>query len=335
MTDNFKDYREALLNAVGQGDKTSATVEKLVQNGVENVFFVGCGGSLAVMYPAWYIMQELSDIPSFIFNAGEFNKLTHKKFGKNSLVITASYSGTTPETIEAVNIAKSKGAATIGFTGKMESPLSKAVDNVFVNNAKVGATDANLIMLYQIVFKLMKEMKDYDRYEDIAKCLNTLPDSLVGIKESAEEAAKKFAETYKNEKIFYTLGAGLGWGEAYAFAICILEEMQWLTAQPIHAGEYFHGPFEVVDENANLIILKGEDFSRPLIDRVIDFSKKYTDRLVIIDTKQYPLPGVSEAYRGYFTPFILSAVLDRFANCLADERNHPLSTRRYMGKVEY
>lgn len=336
MENNMLGYEDALKNAVSQRGKIEKAVDELVEKGVENIFFVGCGGSLAIMYPCWYIMQQESKIPSYIFNAGEFNNLRHKMFGEKSVIITASYSGTTPETNKAVEIAKEKGATSIGLTGKADSPLGKAVDYCFVNNAKLGATDSNMIMIYQIFLRLMEKLEGYDRYEEIVKAIDTLPVSLPAIKELAEEKAKEFAKTYKDETHFFTIGSGLGWGEAYAYGICILEEMQWLFGQPVRAEEYFHGSFEIVtEEGPNLIILKGEDFARPLVERVIDFSKRYTDRMVIIDTKDYPLPGVAEDLRPYFTPMILSAVLARFSDNLAEIRKHPLSIRRYMGKVSY
>ncbi len=335
MTNKLLDYQESIKHALDQRSEIERAVEKLVKKGVKNIFFVGCGGSLAIMYSCEYIMRQNSVIPAFAYNAGEFNELKPKILSEDSLVITASYSGTTPETNKAVKIARERGAATIGFTGKAESPLGKNVDYVFVNNAKVGATNANLIMLYQIIFGMMKELDSFEKYDSVMQALDTLPDNLIEIKKLAEEDANEFACDYKDETKFLTIGAGMSWGEAYAYAICILEEMQWIYAQPVHAGEYFHGPFEIVDENASLIVLKGEDFGRPLVERVIDFSQKYTKRLVVIDTKDYPLPGVDDEIRSYFTPFTLSAVLDRFSEKLSEKRNHPLSTRRYMGKVHY
>ncbi|GLI51418.1 MULTISPECIES: SIS domain-containing protein [Tepidanaerobacter] len=335
MENNLLDYQESLKHALSQRDEIEKTVKELLKRDIKNVIFAGCGGSLAIMFSCEYIMRQNSSIPAFAYNAGEFNKLCPKLLGKNSLLITASYSGTTPETNEAVQIAKEKGAATIGFTGKADSPLSKNVDYVFLNNAKTGATNANLIMLYEIIFSIMRELDGFEKYDAVMQALDTLPDNLAEVKKLAEEKAENFANEYKDETKFLTIGAGLSWGEAYAYAICILEEMQWLYAQPVHAGEYFHGPFEIVDENANLIILKGEDFGRPLVERVIDFSQKYTKRLVILDTKDYPLPGVDEEMRGYLTPFVLSAALDKYSEKLAEIRNHPLSIRRYMGKVPY
>ena len=68
---------------------------------------------------------------------------------------------------------------------------------------------------------------------------------------------------------------------------------------------------------------------------MIDFTAKHTRRMVVIDTRDYVLPDIPEDLRGYFSPFVLLAILDRFSQNLAAERNHPLTTRRYMGMVQY
>jgi len=159
---------------------------------------------------------------------------------------------------------------------------------------------------------------------------------MVRIKEKAQDFAAAFAEKYQNEEFLMTIGAGACWGEAYSYAICILEEMQWMLAQPVHAGEFFHGPFEIVtDESPCLLIFKGEDLSRPTVDRVTEFAGKYSKKINVIDTKDYELEGVPEYLRGYLSPLVLSAVLERVSNHLEVVRSHPLSTRRYMFKVEY
>ena len=130
-------------------------------------------------------------------------------------------------------------------------------------------------------------------------------------------------------------GSGINWGEAYSYAMCILQEMQWIPAQSIHAGEFFHGAFETLTEDTNLLIFQGEDETRPLTERVIKFAGQYTRRAHLIDTKNYPLEGIAPERRGIYGPFILLAVLARYSDALAERRSHPLKTRRYMGKVPY
>lgn len=337
MVKNDNDvYKKVLEKGLEQREVIEKTVKKIYdENKIDNIFFVGCGGSLAVMLPCKYIFDELSAITTNVYNASEFVNLKPRTFTKNSLVIVSSYSGKTPETVEVAKLAKEKGAPTIGFMGKADSPLGEAVDFVFANQAETGVTDSKIIMLYQIIFNILKLRGEFDDYDGFMKALESLPENLVKVKETVEERAADWAQKNKDEEYFMVLGSGICYGEAYAQAICIFEEMQWIHAQPINAGEYFHGSFEIVREDTNIIILKGQDLSRPLAERAETFSKKYSNKVTVLDTKEYDMPGVDEKFRGYFSPLICSAVLDRYSKNIADVRNHPLSTRKYMGIVEY
>lgn len=335
MKKDFTEYKEVLKKGLAQRKNIENAIKKVVEKGVDNVFLVGCGGSLAVMSPIKYILEINSKLPVYEYNASEFINIKPKAFGSKSLVILSSYTGTTKETVAAAQLAKEVGATAIGFAGKAESPLGTAVDYIFANDASMGVTDSKLIMLYQIVFNLIKHTDKYNRYEEMMEALATLPESLVAIKKLAEEKAEKFANKYKDSKYIMVIGAGAGWGEAYSYATCILEEMQWILAQPVHAGEFFHGAFEIIVDDTDILVFQGEDLTRSLLDRVIEFAPKYTKRMELIDTKDYPLPGIAEDLRGYFTPFILSTVMDRYSDNLSSVRNHPLSTRRYMTKVDY
>jgi fructoselysine-6-P-deglycase FrlB-like protein len=332
---DLKEYVETIQNAVDAKEAVQEVVDTAISRNIVNVFIVGCGGTQAIMYPGKYIFDVHSILPAYVHNAGEFEKLNPMALGKRSLVVLSSYTGTTAETVASARLAKAKGSLVVSFVCTPASPLCEASDFVFLNRSNKGSSEANLIRTYQIFFGIIKKNGYFDHYSRIMDALRGLPIALADIKKRAEKRAVQFAESYKNEKCFYVIAGGICWGQALVYANCILEEMQWISAQPIPAGEYFHAPFEIVDESTNLLIFKGEDLSRPLVDRVIDFSQKYTERIVVIDTKDYLLPGVPEDLRGYFSPFVLLSVLDRFSQNLARVRNHPLSTRRYMGKVHY
>ncbi|HPE68392.1 MAG TPA: SIS domain-containing protein [Thermotogota bacterium] len=337
MVKNDNDvYKKVLEVGLAKRSEIEKTVKQIFDdNTIENIFLVGCGGSLAVMLPCKFILDEISDITTNVYNASEFINLKPKTFTKNSLVIVSSYSGKTPETVKAAQMAKQIGAPTIGFMGKADTPLGEAVDFVFTNHAETGVTDSKIIMLYQIIFNVLKLRGEFDDYDAFCKSLDALPEGLVKIKEKVEKRAAQFAQQNKDEKFFMVLGSGICYGEAYAQATCIFEEMQWIHAQPVHSGEFFHGSFEIVREDTNIILLKGEDLSRPLGERAETFCNKYTKKLTVLDTKEFELEGVDEKFRGYFSPLVCSAVLDRYSKNIADVRNHPLSTRKYMGIVEY
>lgn len=328
-------YIETLESGISKRPEIEKAVSALLEKGIDNIFLVGCGGSLAVMSPIRYIMDLESKIPTYEYNASEFLAMRPCKFNNKSLMITSSYTGTTKETVAAAEFAKEVGASTIAFVGKLDSPLGRLADFAFENDATSGVTDSKLLMLYQILFNVIKITDGYKDYEEFMDAMQALPKALDVAKESAHIKAEEFAQTYKDEKFFFVTGSGAGWGEAYSYANCILEEMQWIYAHPVHAGEFFHGAFEMLTEDSPIIVMQGEDLTRSLSDRVMTFVNKYTKKVIHVDTKDYELPGVPEKFRGYLTPIILSAVMSIYSDHLEIARNHPLKTRRYMFKVEY
>ncbi len=83
-----------------------------------------------------------------------------------------------------------------------------------------------------------------------------------------------------------------------------------------------------MEPGVSVIVLKGEDFARPLASRVEAFAKTYTDRLTVLDAAAFELPGVSQDTRALISPVILAPILERLTVHLAVARNHPLDQRR-------
>jgi fructoselysine-6-phosphate deglycase len=117
--------------------------------------------------------------------------------------------------------------------------------------------------------------------------------------------------------------------------MCILEEWQWLRTRPVHASDFFHGTLELVEPGVSLVLLKGEDDARPLVERVEKFATGYTDKVTVLDTAEFPLPGISPDVRRLLSPVVLATLLERLSAHLEVERDHPLTTRRYYRRVAY
>ena len=58
-----------------------------------------------------------------------------------------------------------------------------------------------------------------------------------------QNAAWLFAEKYSEEPNLYIMASGASYSQAYGFAICSLQEMQWMDCGYLNSAEYFHGPF--------------------------------------------------------------------------------------------
>jgi fructoselysine 6-phosphate deglycase len=189
--------------------------------------------------------------------------------------------------------------------------------------------------MLELVFGLLSIKEGNKKFDDVVSSLENLRPILEKEKEKTLEKAKEFAQSYKDENVIYTMGSGANYGIAYWFAICLLMEMQWIHSHALHAGEYFHGPFEILDKDVPIIQIVGLDETRPLEERSLEFTQRYGERIVVLDAKDFDLTGVEESVKGYIAPVVLQTVLRQYAEKLAEARNHPLSTRRYMWKVPY
>ena len=117
--------------------------------------------------------------------------------------------------------------------------------------------------------------------------------------------------------------------------ICILMEMQWINASCIHAGEFFHGPFEITDANTPFMIQISEGKTRALDERALRFLKQYGRRYEVFDAKELGLSTIPGEVVDYFNHSLFNNVYTVYNKKLADIRRHPLTTRRYMWKVQY
>jgi fructoselysine 6-phosphate deglycase len=308
------------------------------ENEVNRVFFVACGGSSSLMYTSNYVLDSESEtIESSLYSSNEFIHRNPRKLNEKSLVILCSHFGKTPETVEAARFARGKGALTVALTFDGDSPLAQASEHVIVYH---DGKETNFLhepagIMLELVFGLLYAKEGNEKYIDLIPSLEKLRPILEKEKDRFSARAKEWAKSYKDEKVIYTMASGANYGIAYWFSICILKEMQWIHSSAIHAGEYFHGPFEILDKDVPVIQLLGLDETRPLEERSLEFTKQYGERLIVLDAKEFDLTGVEESVKAYIAPIVLQTVLREFAEELASERNHPLSTRRYMWKVPY
>jgi fructoselysine-6-P-deglycase FrlB-like protein len=90
-----------------------------------------------------------------------------------------------------------------------------------------------------LCLEILQQAEGYSYYEDFREGIKRINDLVVTARNKVRERAGAFAETYRNEELFYILSSGASYGHAYGFAICSLMEMQWLNASAIHSGEFF------------------------------------------------------------------------------------------------
>ncbi|MGI5839423.1 MAG: SIS domain-containing protein [bacterium] len=331
----FAEYREVMKNVVKQRPLAADCLRGVTGRNIDRVYLIGSGGSLAVMYPIKYLFDRYGGkVTAELYSSSDFGICCAGRLNGRSLVILCSHSGNTPETVEAAATAREKGAVTIGIARSADSRLAEKVDYCFSYQGEVAITESKMLFLHMLAFGLLRAVNPEFPAAGAA-LLDRLPDILVGVKEAALGKGKEFARLHRDKTTIYTVGAGPLYGMAYAYSVCILLEMQWISSAPFPAAEFFHGPFEIIEKGVPLVVLVGEDLSRSLAERVVRFATKHTDCLTVVDTREFAPAGLTPEQRAIAGPFIGWAVLYLYAQFLAEARDHSLDRRRYMGVVDY
>ncbi|MFL6559996.1 MAG: SIS domain-containing protein, partial [Bacillus sp. (in: firmicutes)] len=310
-------------------------IDGICKRGYSNIFLIGAGGTIAMMYPYEYILKSNSTIDVHAEIAAEFMVMNHRHFSKDSVCIFTSVSGTTQETVAAAEFCKERGATTIALVAEPNTPLTQIVDYCITTGSETHSFDTFFMLLYMVAFRFMYNNNEFPQYEQFTKEVALLPRAILNAVKDFDKKAEEFAIKHKDTDYHMMVGSGNLWGNTYSYAMCILEEMQWVHAKSIHAAEFFHGTLELVLEDTSVILLKGEDETRPLMDRVERFAEKITKQLTVIDTKEFEMEGISEEFRKHFSVSINWSVLSRISVHLERERNHPLTLRRYYRQMEY
>lgn len=328
-------YENVVKSAIKLRSQIEKAADKVCEEGFSNIFFIGCGGTYAHSLPMKYWLDTESNLETHSVIASEFIAMQHKKFSKDSLCIFSTRSGNTKEIVQAAKFCKDAGARTLIYVSNDNTPICEYATYKFYSFAEDDCLcEAIYTYMIMLLARILKNTNQFSKYDIFMEQFNDLPEALIKAKKLYEERTEVFAKRHRNTDYYMVVGSGMLWGEAYDYAMCILEEMQWIKTKSIHAAEFFHGTLELLENGMSMILLYGEDETRFLMDRVLNFSKKITDEIFIFDTKEIELPFSGE-FRKIVSPMIVYTIEERLSCFLERERNHPLTTRRYYRKMEY
>lgn len=329
-------YQRVVGGAGALRPEIERIADAVTARGYDSLFLIGSGGSYAAMWPYEHVITRESTLPVKSVIAAELVLTGDPRLTERSIAIFSSLSGTTSETITALEYCAARGVTTIALTGHPDSPIAKAADHLLVNWADDETAGESIdIQLLLLTTALLARRGEFDAYERLADELTDLTAVLTKVQEQADPIAAAFAERHAKTEYHFLTGAGNLWGFTYNYSMCILEEMQWLHTTRVHGAEFFHGSLELIEPETSVMLFVGEDETRPLMERVRRFSDRYNENTTVIDTADYALEGISREFRGLVAPIVVDAITIRFSKHLERVRNHDLTTRRYYRTVEY
>lgn len=317
-------------NGVDIIGKTQEIVGKLVEEGYSNVFYIGIGGTEFYANQMLHIVKQAgSRLPLYVENAADFCLEGNPNFSKDSIVFFETISGDTKELVDAIGKVKETGARIIGYVEKEGSPLYELCDYV------VTTVGGAYYYWYTVTLTLMKHRGEFPQYDKFFEEIKSMPANVVSIYKQADAKAKEYADKYCDEPLQYLVGSGNLEDWAHCYGMCVMEEMQWLKTRTVSAANFFHGTLEVIERDVPVILIKGEDVSRPLMDRVENFVHKISEKVTVFDSKDLVMEGISDEFRGLLGPIMMRSAFQRISAHLEYNRKHPLPIRRYYRRLDY
>lgn len=223
----------------------------------DQVIFTGCGSTYYLSLAAATLYTELTGRSARAIPGGELllnsqTVLTNQR----TLLVAISRSGTTTETVKAVEKFKSEKRGDVIVISNYNEILSTYGDiNIAIPKGQEQsvAQTRSFASMYVAVTALCAKMAGR---EDLLSAMSGLPKAGEILVAKYEAYAKVVGENLNFDR-FYFLGSGIRYGLACEVNLK-MKEMTLTHSEPFHFLEFRHGPMSMVNENAVVVGMLSE-----------------------------------------------------------------------------
>jgi fructoselysine-6-P-deglycase FrlB-like protein len=330
------DLAEVLSRALSKRDLTREIAAAAADREIDEIYFVGMGGSWASSVPVVHQLQTSAlRTPVWNINAAEFSAAYLDRLSPSTLVVAASHSGGTPETVLAAQQSAARGALVVGVATDDQNPLSEASSFQLTYGSDRTITSSKYVLLSELALSLIEKQSSADSVARTRAALDLVPSATVAATEAAEDQLAQLAKDYAGADNIFVLASGPLSGLAYLLSVCYFVEMQWKKSTHFTTGDFFHGPFELATADQPYILFSGADSTRAHADRARTFLDRYNPNYRVVDAATLELPGIPTDQLAAIQHIPLASITMRIADHFEAASGHDLDERRYMHRVEY
>lgn len=252
--ENYATYREikSQTEAWAQALEVASASELPMAGDYDQVLFTGCGSTYYLSLAAAALYQELTGCPARAIPAGELvlnakTVLTDQK----TLLVAVSRSGTTSETLKAVENFKTQKRGDVVVISNYDEALSQLANiNIVISKGQEQsvAQTRSFASMYVAACVFCTRMAGRS---DLVKAMEKLIEIGNSVISNYEALAKEFGENLHFDR-FYFLGSGTRYGLACEVNLK-MKEMTLTHSESFHFLEFRHGPMSMVNQNAVVI----------------------------------------------------------------------------------
>lgn len=253
--DDYATYREIKSQPEAWVQALDLTRAVSLPNGAdyEQVIFAGCGSTYYLSLAAAALYQELTGRAARAVPASELllNSQIVVQNNISQLLVAISRSGTTTETVRAVEKFKQEKRGDVVVISSYDEALSRLADvNIVISRGQEEsmAQTRSFASMYVAASAFCARMAGRD---DLLSAMGKLPEVGNWVIDNYEAYAKELGKNLDFDR-FYFLGSGIRYGLACEVNLK-MKEMTLTHSEPFHFLEFRHGPMSMVNENAAVV----------------------------------------------------------------------------------
>ncbi len=235
-----------------------------IQN-LRRVVLVACGTAYHAAVVGRYVIEEWARIPVEPDIASEWI-YRNPVLSKDTLVVGISQSGETRDTVNAVKLARERGARTLAITNLMGTQITREAESAIYTRCglEVGVAasktfTAQVALLCLIALKMAQIRKTLpdDEVEFILDRLHELPEKIQTFLDDVDKGRHRIdeiAQRFYEKPFFLYLGRHIGLPVALEGALK-LKEISYIPTDAYSAGEMKHGPIALLEEGTPVVVV--------------------------------------------------------------------------------
>ena len=264
MLKEIYEQREAVARAVAQPrDALSAAAAALA--GARTVLFAGCGTAGKVAGMATYLFAEIAGRTTTALVGSEFATYEHS-LDAGTCLVAISQSGETADLLEAVEVARARGATIVAVVNVPGSSLARLADHTLQVNAGIEKAVASTKATVGQIAVLTLLAYTCGGQEEAGRALLDRAGAAIAPLLAPERRAeiRALASQLREVRHLYIIGRGLYFPVALEAAIKI-QEVSYIHAEGLAGGELKHYTLALVEQGTPCVVLAGRDGLREAI----------------------------------------------------------------------
>ena len=238
---------------------TDAEVQRL-----DRVLILGCGTSWHSGLVGRHYVESLAGLPVDVEYASEFRY--HRALPlKNTLAVAVSQSGETADTLEAMKVARERGARVVGVVNAVGSTIARESQGGIylhagpeIGVASTKAFTSQLAALLMLALHLGRRRGlTAEQGREVVAALGQIP-SLIRRCLCLDDEMARLALLFAEADNALYLGRGVSFPVALEGALK-LKEVSYAHAEGYPAAELKHGPIALIDDAMPVVVVAPSD----------------------------------------------------------------------------